>query len=181
MTADLKERLDQAVHTVISRRGGSFTGPEIAADLISMFPVLWEEAREVLATEKLIAIATGSLRGPLTQPNSAQLALPGFEDLPKYIRASGKWVDLRDANSQQLTEFAEWYRARVERNQERSKRDKQILADVERLARIVARYDRKTPGITVSLVLEIREVRAELRQPADYATGHFQPSNNVLK
>jgi len=46
---------------------------------------------------------------------------------------------------------------------DRTKRGKQILADVERLSRVVTRYDRKTPGITVSQVLEIREVRAEFR------------------
>ena|SRR5271166_1971427 len=163
MKGELKARLNAAISKAVERRKGSFTGAEIAEDVIHTNPALWQEAREILATEKLIAIATGTMRGPLHQPNSAQLPLAGFEDLPKYIRAGKRWVDLRDANAQELGEFAEWYRVRVERNLERAKRDKHILADVERLARILVRYDRKTPGITVSQVLEIREVRAEFR------------------
>lgn len=162
MKSDLKDRLKRAIHEAIEGHRGSFTGAEIAT-AIKADHTLWEEAREVLATEKLIDMATGTLRGPLHEPNSAQLPLAGFEDLPKYIRAGRKWVDLRDANAQELGEFAVWYRARVERSLDRSKRDKQILVDVDRLVRVVARYDRKTPGITVSQVLEIREVRAELR------------------
>jgi hypothetical protein len=169
MTDDLKSRLNRAIHKVVGRRKGSFTGADIAADIIQSEPELWQEARDVLATEKLISMANGTLRGPLHEPNSAQLPLAGFEDMPKYIRAGKKWVDIRDANAKQLAEFSEWYRERVERNAERTKRDKRILADVERLSRILSRYDRKTPGITVSQVLEIREVRAEFR-------SGFQPS-----
>jgi hypothetical protein len=164
VNADLKARLNEALTETVGRYKGSFTGAEIARDLKITFPVLWEEVREVLATERLVAIATGMMRGPLHQPNSAQLPLAGFEDLPKYIRAGRRWVDIRNATAEELAEFAEWYRERVERNLDRSKRDKQILTDVNRLVRVMKRYDRRTPGITVGEVLEIREARAELNR-----------------
>ena len=132
--------------------------------LKSWFPGLWEEARDVLATEKLISIATGMMRGPLHQPNSAQLPLAGFEDLPKYIRAGRRWVDIRNATAEQLEAFEAWYRVRAERSGERSKRDRRILSDIKRLIEVMKRYDLRTPGITVIEVLEIREARAELNR-----------------
>jgi hypothetical protein len=163
MTADLQERLNVAIHKAVSRHRGAFTGSEIAEAIVKSDPDLWEEAREVLAREKLIAMANGILRGPLHQPNSAQLPLAGFEDIPKYIRVGRKWVEIQDANVEQVKEFTEWYRARVEKNGDRYKRDKTMLSNLERLIRIMARYDKNTPGISVSSVLEIREVRAELK------------------
>lgn len=87
MTKDLKERLHKAILDAIERQHGAFTGGDVAASLKRSDADLWDEAREILATEKVIAIANGMIRGPLHQANSAQLELAGFEDIPKYIRA----------------------------------------------------------------------------------------------
>jgi len=164
MTQELKSRLHAAIGRAISRQQGSFSGADIAAAVKRLDADLWDEAREVLATEKLIAIATSTMRGPLQQINSSQLALAGFEDIPKYIRAGKRWIEIRDANSQELQEFADWYRTRLDKAAERVKRDRRIVADIERLARIVKRYERQAPGITLGTVLEMREVKQELAQ-----------------
>ena len=162
MTGELKARLCKAVQEAISRQRGAFTGLEVAAALKRRDADLWDEAREVLATEKLVAIANGIMRGPLHQANSAQLAIEGFEDIPKYIRAGRKWLEIVDANADQLTEFIGFWRGRVEKSLARSKRDKRILEDVTRRAGVVRRYDAKTPGISLGAVLDIRAARSEL-------------------
>ncbi len=163
MTSDLKERIKSAIHKAIEQRRGSFTGADIAADVINTNFDLWCEWREVVATEKLAAVVNGVMRGPLHELNSAQLPLAGFEDLPKYIRVDRKWMDLRDAIAEQLSEFINWYRGKVKRLQERTKRDRRVLAAMLKLVRLMARYEKQTPGISVGQVLEIREVRAETR------------------
>ena len=164
MTDDVKHRLTRAIENAKANRVGAFSAEDVADDVISTNPTLWEMARDQIAREKLISIITGTFRGPLAQVNSAQLALPGFEDIPKYIRVKRKWVPIQNATAAELQEFYRWYDARLKRLVERTKRDRQILQDIERLTRIVTRYAKKDPEITVKEVLAIREVRAELRQ-----------------
>jgi hypothetical protein len=162
VTKELKDKLNQAIHEAITRQRGAFSGGDIAASVKRADTDLWDEAREVMATEKLIAIADGMMRGPLHQANSAQMALEGFEDIPKYIRAGRKWIEIEDANADQLTEFIDWYAVKSEKSGARAKRDRRILTDMRRLAGVVRRYNKKTPGITLGSVLEIKEAKAEL-------------------
>jgi len=162
MTKDLKARLNRAIQESIGRQRGAFTGGDVAASLKRADGDLWDEAREVLATDKVIAIANSIIRGPLHQANSSQMELAGSEDIPKYIRAGKRWLEIHDANAAELKEFAEWYRKRLEGAAKKTERDKRILTNVERLIRIVNRYERGTPGITLGTVLDMREVKAEL-------------------
>lgn len=164
MTDDIKRRLNRAIENAKANRQGAFQAESVAQDVISMNPALWETAREQIAREKLIAIITGTLRQPLSKINSAQLNLPGFEDVPEYIRAKGRWIKIQDATAPDLQSFHEWYTKRLQKSIERTKRDRQILQDIERLTRIVVRYSKQDAEITVREVLAKREVRAEMRR-----------------
>ena len=160
MKADLKDRLKSAIQKAIDKRQDDFMGTDIAHDVINANPILWGEASGFLAWESLVKIVAGVLRG-FSKTNPGQLFLEGFEDLPRYIRVKGRILDIRDATAEQLKEFTKWYESCPK--MKRALRQLKILDALQRLTRLVIRYDKKTPGISVWRVLEIRETRREAR------------------
>jgi hypothetical protein len=169
MKRELKVRLNAAIHEVISGQSAFISAAGIVDLLKHLHPGLWHEAREVIATEFVAAMAKRAFQSPIHQPNSNQLTLAGFEDVPKYIRTQKRWMDIRDANLQELNEYADWYRAELARKKKVLDRERRILTAIERLAAIVARFDRKTPGITLNTALELRQSAADSiarREPA---------------
>src|SRR6516162_1335903 len=101
MTSELRDRLRREIHRLTSSRLGPFTSSAIVHEIMED-TILWNGIRDELAADKLASIVNGTMRGPLHQANSAQLGLPGFEDIPKFIRAGRKWVAITDANAAEL-------------------------------------------------------------------------------
>ncbi len=165
MKASLKADLEAAFRDVLTRMSNGFTTQEAVDALRVEHSELWQESGDALVTELLRAIASRILRRPdATEVNPEQLALPGFEHLPRLIRCKGHYVAIEDSTLEQLQDFKGWYDTRLQVLLKRTEKFQQTGKEIARLIRLVERYTDQSPAITVKAVFALRENRKAQRE-----------------
>ncbi len=142
LTSGLKRDLEITIETALMLVEEGTSLQRLAERIYDSEPHLMEQLRRPWMTDRLLWLLS---RKRQHMASADQLALPGFEGLPRRLTLKdGRRVALRKANLKQLKEF----RAALTR------RNKQ-LESLNRLIVRVAEYERKTPGITVGEVISL--------------------------
>lgn len=163
MTGALKSELENALRDVITRMDSSFTVKEAVAEVQAQYADLYQRTSNVLATDYLREMASRILRRVDATTRSGQLALPGFEHLPKLIRCGGQYIAIEDANLDQLQAFKSWYDSRLAVLLKRTEKFRQTGKELARLIQLVERFSDSNPAITVRTVMVLRAERQAAR------------------
>ena len=95
------------------------------------------------------------------------LALPEFEHVPHFIKIGGGWIDINRASLEQYRESKAALQARIEsynyarRSQEKAKRDKKTLKEMDRVERIATSYFATDPTMTMGRAIQLHQENLE--------------------
>lgn len=162
MDSELKQKMAEAIIECAAkqRASGALSYDLLVEEFISEKPGLWEEAREPLAKDRLVALAR-LLLNQRPPEASQQLTLPGFEPLPAMLRINRTWVDLKRTPIPDLRTYvhAESERLKVtwHRFTERLRTQRRRLDELRKLVRATRFYVRTEPQITVEAALRDRD------------------------
>jgi hypothetical protein len=165
---DLKAKLTEAVKSFLARDGVQVslevdtfqTYPDFYAFLRKRMINLrkWEPLEAALARERIDQILgdaiSKSQRAEALDPRQLPL-FPGFEHLPRRIRAGRSSLLFERATVAQFLSFKERY-------EKRSERDQQIVQEMRRLATALERFAVENPELSVAAALQ----RAATIRPA---------------
>jgi hypothetical protein len=166
MSNTLKRKLDKAIESAWLKHSGSgrFRAADVVADLLSDTDLM--DSRADLLADALTRRVTHSIRTLPADPR--QHPLPEFESAPTFIAISGgEWIALEKTTAGPLRQFTERFEARLQIKLKSANNkakpdfsaDRKTLAGLQRLGRIMARYEGKNPDITVEEALRLREKR----------------------
>ncbi len=161
MKASLKAELEAAFRDVLTRMPSQFTTQEAVDALRAEYPDLWLTSGDALVTELLREMASRILRRPdATEVNPNQMRFEGFEHLPRLIRFHGRYIEIEEANLEQLLSFKRWYDTRLQVLVKRTQKFQRTGHELTRLIRLVQRHADRNPAITVRKVLELKRIGA---------------------
>lgn len=170
MDAKLKTKLDEAIEKAYERRDKlqiryslrtKKCAKNVPFSVQKLYHLLHVEARRNLVRTRLwrkieTALAQDSVerliaefirRRQRSTEDEAQLRLPGFEHLPRRIRAGRQSLVFAKATVAQFLA----YKARYE---QRAEKDQRVMDELRRLAESVGRFADENPGLTVAEALE---------------------------
>jgi hypothetical protein len=156
---------------------GVFASSDVASSLIrtlsSETPDKWAEMRDEIVLNWITRIVRRRIERSIEMRDTRQgwLALPEFEHVPHFIKIGGRWVDINRASLEQYRESKAALQARIEsynyarRSQEKAKRDKKTLKEMERVERISAKYFADDPTMTMGRAIQLYQESLETPSP----------------
>lgn len=159
---ELERRFRALVESAVAERWereGRFSAKDILADVRSDEEV-WRGMLEQWAQQ---AAATAIRRQIAARDHGAhpsQGRFPFADELPlAAITYKGSVVATSRSTADEYLWFSRWYEKRHTGTVRRSGVDKKTLAKVQRLARIVEKYEAAQPGMTLQEILLLRQER----------------------
>jgi hypothetical protein len=152
---------------------GVFASSDVASSLIQTLstetPDKWAEMRDEIVLNWITRIVGRRIERSIEVRDTRQgwLALPEFEHVPHFIKIGGGWIDINRASLEQYRESKAALQARIEsynyarRSQEKAKRDKKTLKEMDRVERIATRYFAADPTMTMGRAIQLHQENLE--------------------
>lgn len=170
-----EEKLANAIEEAQKRLAadGVFASSDVASSLITTLstetPDKWAEMRDEIVLNWITRIVRRRIERSIEVRDTRQgwLALPEFEHVPHFIKIGGGWIDINRASLEQYRESKAALQARIEsynyarRSQEKAKRDKKTLKEMERVERIAAKYFADNPTMTMGRAIQLHQESLE--------------------
>ena len=170
-----EEKLANAIEEAQKRLAadGVFASSDVASSLIQTLstetPDKWAEMRDEIVLNWITRIVGRRIERSIEVRDTRQgwLALPEFEHVPHFIKIGGGWIDINRASLEQYRESKAALQARIEsynyarRSQEKAKRDKKTLKEMDRVERIATSYFATDPTMTMGRAIQLHQENLE--------------------
>jgi hypothetical protein len=149
--------LVKLAQTQTFERVGDSSAQEILAEVIKADEKLWEAMQPQLAEHGALVLIRALIKKTLhVIDEGTQLDL--FPNMPRLITFKKKNVNLLRATTKELEWYGDWWNRRLAGLAKRTEEDLAISGEIERLKRVLEKYD---PAGTVESALQIRNQRLE--------------------
>jgi hypothetical protein len=154
--------LAKIAQTHLFERVGDSSAEAILTHTIKADEKLWDAMQSQLAEYgALVLIKALIKKTPHIIDDGAQLDL--FPNMPRLITFKKRKVNLLKATTAELEWYGDWWNRRLEGLAKRTEEDLAISGEIERLKRVLKKYD---PAGTVESALQTRNQRLEKARQA---------------
>lgn len=146
----------KAAHAQFFEEGGEVTPESILTHVMTTDQNLWQAMQPQLAEHGGLLMIKGLIKkiSYIIDGDEEQLDL--FPNMPRVITFKRRKINLMKAGTGELDWYGEWWNLRLQGLAKRTEEDLAISGEVERLKRILKKYD---PTGTVESALRIRHER----------------------